>query len=275
MPDFNTARKFSENAKWNPPFNVDLQKALWTAQVLAFWLTDGGAYKRYADMEGLVTRNGHDPADPTKVIDLATGYALTDLRNLLNPKGNNDPRYVKGPDSLWGKEQEAESVIVEYLNTGGKFFGKELPAQFVKTRAIIDELVDAVSTPAVDAAKKNRADGKILASKTETKPTRCSDLDDAAYDARADCPKPRHGGGGGGVVSAQPPLPEKKNFASGSATEDTEEEEKDNTMLYVGIGLLGLALIGGVGYYMHQKNKAKSATDKAKALPAPTPKSED
>ena len=274
MPDFATAKSYSANASWNPPFNVDLQKALWTAQVLAFWLTDGRAYKVYSGMEGLVTKRGHNPSDPSKVLN-PDGYAKTDLRALLNPIGDNSTTFVNGPDSLWGDKAEAESVLVEYIGTG-KFFGASLPSQFTKTKAILDTLIAAVSTPAIDAVKAKRAQGQTLPSRTETAKTPCSDLDDAAYNARADCPKPRSGSGS--VPQTPPPVasqtPPKKDDAFAKGQTSTEEEPKeDNTMLYIGLGLLGLAVVGGVGYYMHQKKK--SAIDKSKALPAPQVKSED
>ena len=263
MPDFSTAQKYSKNATWNPAFNTDLQKALWTAQVLAFWLTDGVAYQKYDGMRGLVTSRGHNPSDPTPVLD-SSGYAKTDLTSLLNPPGNKDPKFVKGPDSLWGDEAEAEDVLVEYINTG-KFFGKTLPSSFTKTKAILETLISAVSSPNIEKAKSNRAAGVMIPSKTEAKQAPCFDLDDAAYAARADCPKPRPTSGGGGGGSVTPSVPPKSKFAEGAA-KDTEEEKEDNTMLYVGLGLLGLAAIGGVAYYMHNKNK--SAIDKSKTTPS-------
>jgi hypothetical protein len=217
-------------------------------------------------MEGLVTKRGHNPSDPSKVLN-PDGYAKTDLRDLLNPTGDNSDKFVKGPDSLWGDKAEAESVIVEYIGTG-KFFGASLPSQFTKTKAILDTLIAAVSTPAIDAVKAKRAQGQTLPSRTEIAKTPCSDLDDAAYNARADCPKPRSGSG------SVPQTPPKKDDAFAKGQTSTEEEPKeDNTMLYIGLGLLGLAVVGGVGYYMHQKKK--SAIDKSKALPAPQVKSED
>jgi len=251
LPNLSDSQRFAQNYKITQPITLDTQRALWTAQVLAFWLTDGVAYRRYDGMEGLISRMGLDPKNPSAVLD-ANGLAITDLRTLLNPTSSkDDPYFVKGPDSLFGPE--LESIIEEYAGTR-KLFGKDVPQI---SKPILDALITQFPTTKVNAANASFLAGRPLASRVETTETPCGMLLEDARIARKDCrgDSPKNPSNadtlettsrGGSRTQGGPP-----NFASETPSESS------NSTLY--IGLLGLALAVGTAAYLYHNSNSKKA----------------
>jgi hypothetical protein len=236
MPNLAEAKNYPLKAAQFPQgLTSEVQKGLWTAQVLAFWLTDGVAYKQYKGMEGLVSASGHDPGDPSAVLD-ANGYAKTDLRSLLNPKGQASAAdFVTGPDSIFGPE--LESVVEEYAGTG-KLFGKQVPSA---AKPVLDRLLTQVSTPKIAAALSRARSGNPPAPKSGTALTPCSQLTASARAARKDC------------ASGSKTFAEVSSDAKTTAAKRTKPNGSNNTLLYVGIA--GLTLAVGASAYLVYKNK--------------------
>ena len=71
---------------------------LWTAQVLAYWVTNGAAFREAVDggQVGLVTKQGHSLNNPSPLGINSNGIATTNLKSILNPKGNNSDDFVPG-----------------------------------------------------------------------------------------------------------------------------------------------------------------------------------
>lgn len=230
MPELDVAANYvSRDVTFPQGLTSDVQKALWTAQVLAFWLTDGVAYKQYRGMEGLVSANGHDPSNPSAVLD-PNGYAKADLRTLLNPKDHaGDRDFVKGPDSIFGPE--LESVVVEYAGTG-KLFGKPVPAV---SKPVMDKLLTQVSTPKISQALARAKSGSPPQPSAGTALTPCSALTSAARAARKDC--------GSGADRAAAEASQHRRVAESSLNSRAPAEtDSDNTLLYVGAAGLALAI---------------------------------
>jgi hypothetical protein len=249
MPDLAVAeRESSQGVQYPQGLTADVQKGLWTAQVLAFWLTDGVAYRHYKGMEGLVSANGHDPGDASVVLDV-NGYARTDLRSLLNPKGSaQDAEYVKGPDSIFGPE--LESVLEEYAGTG-KLFGKSIPAQ---SKPVLDRLLTQVVTPRLTAARTKATSGAPPAPKSAIPPTPCSKLTPEARRARKDCAS--------GLSEIRTHLAKTRGraaFAEAPSGADAKKGtvakgSKDNTLLYVGAAGLTLVL-GASAFFLYKRSQ--------------------
>tara|TARA_B100001057_G_C22867963_1_gene957451 strand:- start:5888 stop:6646 length:759 start_codon:yes stop_codon:yes gene_type:complete len=170
-------------------------KDLWTAQALTYWLTDGMAYADYGQAE-MVSNTGYDPSDPSplQIVDFSGNaiYALEDLRNLLNPTGNVDVHFVKGPDGMFGVS--AESILAEYVRSG-TIMGTPLP--ITGEGAVFERLTApfiGISTPLIEDARAERAAadaaGLAVVPETTPTPTPCNQLTPQARAARSDCPVP-------------------------------------------------------------------------------------
>lgn len=245
LPELEVSQLFAKNYSVTEPITLDIQKALWTAQVLAFWLTDGFAYRRYDGMEGLISRMGLDPKNPSAVLD-SNGLAFVDLRTLLNPSHiKDDPFYVKGPDSLFGPE--LESVLEEYAGTR-KLFGHEVPEI---SKPILEQLITQVSTPKIKSANADFSSGNPRASRSETVETPCSMLLEDARLARKDCRQSSTSStsGASGASSASETPSTSKNDQNKFA-----EGESSNSKIYLGLALIA---IGASAYYIYSRKNKK------------------
>jgi len=223
-------------------------KHLWTAQVIALWVTDGKVYRDYKGMEGIVTRNGHNPRDISKLNIDSNGVARTDLRSLLNPSNDSSVTFVKGPDGMFGPG--AESLIEEFAGTG-KIFGVSLPTppsgrQPLEVYASLVMLGLNIDTPKITAARTKYEAGNPPPSRREPVKTPCGMLQDDARAARPDCPPINGGGGGGGGKRPPKPVPKPPKKPAQAA------EEID--WLLWGSVAAGVCLIGGVGYWYYNRN---------------------
>jgi hypothetical protein len=243
LPEINISQDFATRFGIARPITPHLQHALWTAQVLAFWLTDGVAYRRYDAMEGLISRMGLDPKNPSVVLD-QEGLAITDLRALLNP--TNDKTnifFVKGPDSLFGPE--LESVIEEYAGTR-KLFGKDVPEI---SKPILESLIIQFPTAKIISANEKFLSGSPLAPRVETTETPCGMLLEDARLARKDC----RGDSPKTPISTQDT---RSQDPKNSPTIRFAQTDSNNSMLYLGLAGLVVA-IGTASYLYSRKHKQK------------------
>ena len=216
---------------------------LWTAQVLAYWVTNGGAFQEAIneDQVGLVTKQGHNPNDPSPLRINSNGIATTNLKSILNPKGNNSDVFVLGPDGMFGPA--AESIIEEWAGTG-KLFGKSLSGNSAKA---LNRLAQNVKTSKIDAARAKKAQGQTVASRTQAAKTPCNQLSSTAQAARKDCVT----SGGGGSSKTR----DSSRTKSSVAGDKSPKEESDNTVMIAAAAGVGLLLIGA-GVVIYKKKKA-------------------
>ncbi len=219
-------------------------KDLWTAQVLAYWVTDGGAFKEAVDggQVGLIRQRNFNPSDPSPLRLTSNGIAMTNLKSLLNPKGNNDSRFVLGPDGMFGPA--AESIVEEWAGTG-KLFGKSLSG---KNAMALNRLAQNIKTPKIDAARAKKAAGKSVPSRREAAVTPCSQLSPEAQKARKDCVVSSGSGKG------STPTKKQSDKTQTAGNESVAEDSDDNTMLIAGVAGASILLIG-VGVMVYKKRK--------------------
>lgn len=248
LPDLSVSQEFARAYGSQTPIDADLQRALWTAQVLTFWLTDGFAYRRYDGMQGLVSRMGLDPQNPSLVLD-ENGFAITDLRSLLNPTTDKESIFfVKGPDSLFGPEME--SVIEEYAGTR-KLFGKAVPE---KSKPILENLITKFPTTKIRTANTLYLAGKPRASRVEPVETPCNMLLEDARLARKDCrgdsPKTVSSGN-----NTPPPQSTTDVQSKNSPKNQFAQTESNSNLKYFGIA--GLIFAIATAGYLYSRNKNK------------------
>ena len=223
---------------------------LWTAQVLAYWVTNGAAFREAVDggQVGLVTQRGRNPSDPSPLRVNSNGIATNDIRSILNPKGNTSNTYVLGPDGMFGPA--AESIIEEWAGTG-KLFGKSLSGNATKA---LNRLAQNIKTRKIDAARTKRAQGQTVPSRREAATTPCNQLSPTAQAARKDCVV-SGGGSGGGSSSRSQTEGTSKSKSSVASDKDKPSEDDDNTVMIAAAAGVGLLLIGA-GVVIYKKKKA-------------------
>ena len=238
----NNSGKPSSTGTYESTSSQSFINDLWTAQVLAYWVTDGGAFQEAIDggQVGLVTKRGHNPTDPSPLKINSNGVATTDLKNILNPKGDNSSTFVLGPDGMFGPA--AESIIEEWAGTG-KLFGKSLSGNATKA---LDRLAQNIKTTKIDAARAKRAQGQTVPPRTQAARTPCSQLSDAAKAARKDCTV-SGGSKSSNTGRSRSSVAEEKSPSSG--------EEGDNALMIAAAAGAGLLLIGA-GVVIYKKKKA-------------------
>ena len=240
-PKWNVAKLTTESKRNNSKYNMQtslnpiysgyneaFQKDLWTAQVLALWLTDAEAYSQFHKnnkyMKNIITKSGHSPNNLLPLRIDSQGHAILNLYPILKkPSNQNQVSYIKGPDGIYGPA--SEDVISEWIRTG-KLFGKSVPSN---AQQALNRLAENVSSPAIQRAKAQKQAGQTK-SKTKAKDTPGDALSKDAQDAAGYTPP-----------SKTPKTPIKR------ITQAVTEGE-DNTMLYVGGGLLALGVVGVVAY---------------------------
>ena len=223
----------------------NFHKDVWSMAAYTKWLTDGRAWS--ADTHpnaqaqiGKLSAAGKNTDSLSEVVgNTSTGRAKENLAFMERIYGSA----VYGPDGIFGGQME--DVLVDYINSGGKIFGKTVPAQ---GRKVFDRLKAGVSTPDINSA--NRAPTGISAGGIETG-IPCNELSRELRVERG-CPidaAPGEGDSGideGALTPAEP-----EGFLGGMGD--------INWLLWGGIGaatLLGVT--GGVLYY--RKKKGLGAT---------------
>jgi len=238
-------------------FSLDNIRDIWSAQVIALWLTDGKAFDQY-NMSGIVTLNGHSPNNLGPLNVQSTGRVAEDLSRILkkipSAASSRGTKFVMGPDGIYGPA--FDSIIAEYVRTG-KAFGATIPAN---VKPVFDRLASNWSSTQIDAAKSS-LDKTPKARAADTPASALTG--DAQKAAGFTVTKTLLGDAflqrpGSSSPIAQTPskapskTPSSKDKEGGTVATSTD----DNTMLWVAGG--GLALIaGGFGYLIYKKRKGE------------------
>jgi len=98
---------------------------VWTAQLLAFWLSNGRVYVQYPSMAGAVSSRDYTPSDISPLNIDGNGHARVDVRDLLNPQGDSNERYIEGPDGMFGTS--GDHMVAEWVRTG-KLYSYDVPS---------------------------------------------------------------------------------------------------------------------------------------------------
>jgi len=287
--NFNDSRvraNFTSQGRQSYPLGLgdnNFWEDLWTLQVLALWLTDGrGWATNFPGQVGIVSKQGYRPSDVSALRPTSFGRVTLDLEPILRPQNNKGRKTILGPDGIYGVG--SDSVLAEYIRTG-KIFGANVPSS---VRPAVDRLARGITSPAIDAANRSRQAGNTASqtSAASMDPTKLSGVAQVAAGFTQTRPDRTIGQTWSnftpidltGVLTRPVPgfTPTSTNTASGGSqtkaadksTETTaaeepnkkkeeDKEEEDNTMLYVGLGIGALALIGGVAYYATQQKKKK------------------
>ena len=281
-----TLQTYSGNTQFSN-FDKDLADGLWTLQVLTLWYTNGTGFKKNGTVvrPNVVTNRGKDPLNPAPILT-PSGIALEDMRDVLNPPSDSkDTSWIYGPDAKFGPS--LLSLVEDYAGSG-RIQGNVPPAN---TIPILDRMVDRVALvhPSVKRLRDNFRSTKQPAppkpvAETPTSmlskdakeelvevgilpPSALDTMTSTSSSTTSTSSNTTNTSSNTTSTSSNTPTPK---FAEGVAKkevpdEEVSESEDDNTALYIGLGVLGVALIGGVGFYLHNKNKnSTSATDLAK-----------
>jgi hypothetical protein len=230
---------------------------LWTAQVLAYWVTDGNAFTEARDggqVGRVLASKGFSPSNISPLVAKmnSNGALPANLISTFNPSGNTNPKFLLGPDGMFGPA--AESIVEEWAGTN-KLFGKTISD--AKARMALDRLAANIKTPKIDAARAKRAAGTPPASREVAARTPCNQLSDTAAAARKDCPARNRNTGSttpkkpSGSGSGTTPAPKKKGGGSATAAKGT------NWLLWGGIAS-GALLLTGAGLYFYNTSKKQS-----------------
>lgn len=237
-------------------FSFDNIRDIWSAQVIALWLTNGKAFDQY-NMSGIVTLNGHRPSNLGPLNVQSSGRVAEDLSRILkkmpSAASSRGTKFVMGPDGIYGPA--FDSIIAEYVRTG-KAFGASIPAN---VKPVFDRLASNWSSAQIDAAKSSLD----KTPKTQAADTPASALTgDAQKAAGFNVTKPLLGDtflqkpGSSSPIAQTPPKTPLSKDKEGKTVPTTTTTSDDNTMLWVAGG--GLALIaGGFGYLIYKKRKGE------------------
>jgi hypothetical protein len=159
---------------------------IWSAQVVASWLTDWGIWKKtFPEQEGMVSAQGYSTLDVSPLQPQANGQVTLDLSGILRPIYTVGDGIIQGPDGIYGPS--TDSMMAEYARTG-KAFGRQIPTSVkpvfervlnsIRTRAVRDGLAQrqvGQTAPQESAAAMESAsvsgDAQINAGMEQTKPS--------------------------------------------------------------------------------------------------------
>lgn len=169
-------------------FDQQWLEALWSAQVIASWLTDWQIWdKTFPDQVGLVQSNDFSPSNISPLELVNSGAVLDgkpikhttlDLRPILTPiyiragKG-----IIQGPDGIYGGS--SDSLFANYANTG-KIFGRDVPAE---AKPLFDGILRSISTTAIEKGLRDRDAGNVSAQQSAAAMTADSVTGDAQVNA--------------------------------------------------------------------------------------------
>jgi len=236
-------------------FSNDNIRDIWSAQVIALWLTDGRVFDQFK-MNGVVSLNGFTKQNISPLRPQSNGRVIEDilfLRKLPSAAIANDAPYVMGPDGIFGTA--VESIISEYVRTG-KLFGEAIPSQLIPVYA---RLARNYTSNAIENAKRQAQAGQTRPSeRAADTPTHMltGDAQRAAglavtgnlyNDLFTQSP----------ASSDTPSSPTNSKAArSDSHKHKLEDTSSDNVYLYLSIGLI--ATFGATGYLIYRKRKSRS-----------------
>lgn len=136
-------------------FSKQLFEDLWSAQVIASWLTDFNVWKNdFPQQVGLVSSQGKSPSD-IKLLRPQNGVVISDLSSVLVK--HPQMRSIMGPDGIFGKA--TDDLLSEYVRTGN-VFGKVVPTE---GKPAFERLISSITSPRIESAKREKSAGQTAA----------------------------------------------------------------------------------------------------------------
>ena len=269
-------------------FTQDWLEDLWSAQVVASWITDWGIWKKtFPEQEGMVRAQGFMPADITPLSPQSNGRVTLDLSTVLQPVYTIGDGIIQGPDGIYGPS--TDSLFAEYARTG-KIFGALIPSI---AKPVFDRILASISTRDVSEARAEAARGQTASRESADAMGSSSVSGDAQINAGMEQTKPSNSLGQtwastiipnlglktlNPVLIANirnlrvpavavnltapppgltPPKPKPKPATTESKAEAASSPFYKSPWFYVGVPLV---LIGaGVGIYAYTKNKGSQS----------------
>jgi hypothetical protein len=137
-------------------FTQDWLEDLWSAQVVASWITDWEVWeKTFPEQVGLVSAQGFTPSNINPLSPQSNGRVTLDLSNVLDPIYTIGDGIIQGPDGIYGPA--TDSLFYEYARTG-KVFGETIPAV---AKPVFDRILNSISTRDILQGLSERAVGQV------------------------------------------------------------------------------------------------------------------
>lgn len=153
--NFNKEGASFTNVGPHTSFSKQLFEDLWSAQVLASWLTDFNVWKNdFPQQVGLVSSQGKSTSDITPLRP-QNGVVISDLSSVLVK--HPQMRSIMGPDGIFGRA--TDDLLSEYIRTD-KVFGKVVPTE---GKPAFERLVSSITSPRIASAKQARVAGQTAA----------------------------------------------------------------------------------------------------------------
>ena len=146
-------------------FSQDWLEDLWSAQVVASWITDWGIWKKtFPEQVGMVSAQGFTPSNITPLSPIMNpmspkshGRVTLDLSTVLDPVYTIGDGIIQGPDGIYGPS--TDSLFAEYARTG-KVFGKTVPSL---AKPVFDRILSSITTRDIEQGRSERAAGQTAA----------------------------------------------------------------------------------------------------------------
>lgn len=139
-------------------FTQDWLEDLWSAQVVASWITDWGIWKlTFPEQFGMVSAQGFTPSNINPLSPQSNGRVTLDLSTVLQPVYTIGDGIIQGPDGIYGPS--TDSLFAEYARTG-KVFGKAIPAA---AKPAFDRILNSIRTQDIQQGLSERAAGQTAA----------------------------------------------------------------------------------------------------------------
>lgn len=145
-------------------FTQDWLEDVWSAQVVASWITDWRIWKEnFPEQVGMVSAQGFSPSDITPLspktnrlaFPTTHGQVTLDLSTVLDPAFTIGDGIIQGPDGIYGPS--TDSLFYEYARTG-KVFGETVPAV---AKPVFDRILSSITTQDIQQGLSERAAGQV------------------------------------------------------------------------------------------------------------------
>lgn len=166
-------------------FTQDWLEDLWSAQVVASWITDWEIWKKtFPEQVGMVSAQGFTPSNINPLSPQSNGRVTLDLSNVLQPVYTIGDGIIQGPDGIYGPS--TDSLFAEYARTG-KVFRKIIPAI---AKPVFDRILSSISTRDIQEGLSQRSAGQTAAKESADAMEASSVSGDAQINAGMEQTKP-------------------------------------------------------------------------------------
>jgi hypothetical protein len=174
---------------------------VWSAQVVASWLTDWGIWKKtFPEQEGMVSAQGYSTQDVSPLRPQTNGQVILDLSRVLRPVYTIGDGIIQGPDGIYGPS--TDSMMAEYARTG-KAFGRQIPTS---VKPVFDRILNSVRTRAIQEGLAQRQAGQTASRESAVAMESASVSGDAQINAGMEQTKPSNSLGQTWLTAINPRL---------------------------------------------------------------------